>query len=74
MHLNLTYLLEVDENEALRVKEDENSGVKWVNIEDVEKVSTEKWVVENVYKKINEKLKKLVRYELMIWKITYKYM
>ena len=59
VHLNLTYLLEVDENETLRVKEDENSGVKWVNIEDVEKVSTEKWVVENVYKKINEKLKKM---------------
>ena len=59
VHLNLTYLLEVDENETLRVKEDENSGVKWVNIEDVEKVSTEKWVVGNVYKKINEKLKKM---------------
>ena len=59
VHLNLTYLLEVDENETIRVKEDENSGVKWVNIEDVEKVSTEKWVVENVYKKINEKLKKM---------------
>ena len=58
VHLNLTYLLEVDENETIRVKEDENSGVKWVNIEDVEKVSTEKWVVGNVYKKINEKLKK----------------
>ena len=59
VHLNLTYLLEVDENETLRVKEDENSGVKWVNIEDVENVSTEKWVVGNVYKKINEKLKKM---------------
>ncbi len=57
VHLNLTYLLEVDEKEILRVKEDENSGVKWVNIEDVEKVSNEKWIVENVYKKLNEKLK-----------------
>ena len=58
VHLNLTYLLEVDENETLKVKEDENSGVKWINIEDVEKVSTEKWIVENVYKKINKKLEK----------------
>ena len=58
VHLNLTYLLEVDENETLKIKEDENSGVRWVPIEDVEKVSTEKWVVENVYKKLNEKLKK----------------
>ena len=58
VHLNLTYLLEVDENETLHIKEDENSGVKWVNIEDVEKVSSEKWVVENVYNKLNKKLEK----------------
>ena len=56
VHLNLTYLLEVDENEVLKIKEDENSGVKWINIEDVQKVSTEKWVVENVYNKLNKKL------------------
>ena len=59
VHLNLTYLLEVDENENLMIKEDENSGVKWINFEDVEKMSTEKWMVENVYKKIIEKLKGL---------------
>ena len=40
VHLNLTYLLEVDENEILKIKEDENSDVKWVNIEDVEKTSS----------------------------------
>ena len=57
VHLNLTYLFEVDENEILRIKLDENSGVKWINIEDVEKVSNEKWMIENVYKKLNEKLK-----------------
>ena len=59
VHLNLTYLLEVDENEDLKIKEDENSGVRWVNIEDVEKVVTEKWVAENVYRKLNEKLKNI---------------
>ena len=58
VHLNLTYLLEVDENETLKMKEDENSGVKWINIEDVEKVCNEKWIVENIYKKVIEKLKK----------------
>ena len=55
VHLNLTYLLEVDENEDLKIKEDENSGVRWVNIEDVEKVVTEKWVAENVYIKLTTK-------------------
>lgn len=59
VHLNVTYLLEVDEEETLKIKEDENSGVKWVNIEDVEKVTDEKWVRENIYRKENEKLKKL---------------
>lgn len=58
VHLNLTYLLEVDEAEELKVKEDENSGVKWINIEDIEKVSNEKWIIENIYRKLNEKLKK----------------
>ena len=43
----------------LKIKEDENSGVRWVNIEDVEKVVTEKWVAENVYRKLNEKLKNI---------------
>ena len=56
VHLNATYLLEVDENEILRIKDDENSGVKWINIEDVAKVVNEKWVFENVYKKLNKKL------------------
>lgn len=49
----------MDENEDLKIKEDENSGVRWVNIEDVEKVVTEKWVAENVYRKLNEKLKNI---------------
>lgn len=58
VHLNLTYLLEVDENEILKIKEDENSGVKWVDLEDVEKVSDEKWICENIYRKLNEKLRR----------------
>ena len=29
LHLNVTFLAEADENEALTVKEDENSAVKW---------------------------------------------
>lgn len=57
VHLNVTYLLEVDEKEMLKIKKDENSGVKWIKIEEVEKVVSEKWVEENIYRKINEKLK-----------------
>jgi len=57
VHLNLTYLLEVDENEVLKVKEDENSGVRWISIEDIEKTCTEKWIKENIYSILIEKLK-----------------
>jgi 8-oxo-dGTP pyrophosphatase MutT (NUDIX family) len=56
-HLNLTYLVEVDEKEILKVKEEENSGVKWMNLEDIAKNSNEKWMIENVYQKLNDKLK-----------------
>ena len=59
VHLNCTYLLEADENEKLFIKEDENSGVKWIMIEEVKNISKEKWVVENIYEKLNEKIKNL---------------
>lgn len=56
LHLNVTYLLEVEEQEMLHIKQDENSGVKWVPIEEIEKVSTENWMKQNIYPKLNEKL------------------
>lgn len=35
LHLNVTYLLIADENDPLFIKIDENSGVKWFDIDDV---------------------------------------
>ena len=58
IHINVTYLVEADENEVLKIKADENSGVKWVNIEDVYTVTNEPKMVP-IYKKLNEKLKML---------------
>lgn len=55
LHFNLTYLAEVDEDESLVVKEDENSAVQWWAFEDIEKASNEHWMVENVYKKLIER-------------------
>lgn len=57
VHLNLTYLLEVDEREILQIKADENSGVQWIAIEDVETIVNEKWMIKNIYQKLNQKLK-----------------
>lgn len=59
VHLNLTYLLEADELENLSIKEDENSGVKWIDIEDIKNVCNEEWMIKNVYNKLNEKLERL---------------
>lgn len=58
LHLNVTYLLEADEEDSLSVKPDENSGVAWFGLEEAVEASTEEWFRENVYAKLNEKLKK----------------
>ena len=59
LHLNITYLLEADEHEALSIKPDENSGVKWFGLDDAINASSEKWFRENIYNKQNAKLKML---------------
>jgi len=56
IHFNLTYLLEVDEKEKLKIKEDENNGVKWISIEEINKYCSEKWMKEKIYPKLIEKL------------------
>lgn len=56
LHLNVTYLLMADDTEALKIKEDENSGVSWFTPEEALQKSTEPWFVERIYKKLNEKL------------------
>lgn len=57
LHLNVTYLLEADEAEVLRVKPDENSGVKWFLLKEALEKCTEPWMIKWVYSKLNEKLK-----------------
>ena len=57
VHLNVTYLLEADENEQIHIKEDENSGVKWVPISDILQVTSEIWVRDRVYSKILNKMR-----------------
>ena len=57
LHLNITYLVEADSDEALFVKPDENSGVAWFTPEEALKKSTEPWFVANVYSKLIEKAK-----------------
>lgn len=55
LHLNVTYLLEADPELPLRIKEDENSEIGWIGVEEIERRSTEKWFVERIYSKLCKK-------------------
>lgn len=59
LHMNVTYLLEADESETLHICREENSGVAWFSLEEALAASTEPWFVERIYKKLNEKLKRI---------------
>ncbi len=57
LHLNVTYLLEADDTEPLKVKTDENSGVAWFGLSEAVKASAEPWFRRRIYGKLNQKLK-----------------
>ncbi|WP_172135641.1 NUDIX hydrolase [Adlercreutzia sp. ZJ473] len=56
LHLNVTYLAVADPAEPLRVKPDENSGVRWVPLGDAIALSTEPWIRDRIYRKLIDKL------------------
>lgn len=58
LHLSIAYLLEAYEEEALTIKEDENSGVRWVPIDKVNEYSNEAHM-KKVYEKLISKIKEL---------------
>ena len=60
LHLNVTYLLQA-EDEDLQEKPDENSGVGWFTPEEALCASTEPWMVERVYRKLNDRAKKYMK-------------
>lgn len=56
LHLDVEYVFEADENDSIRIKEDENSGVKWVPIEKVVEYTSEEHM-KPIYQRLNDKLK-----------------
>ena len=56
LHLDCCFLLEANENEILKIKEDENSGVKWIDIEKAVEITNEP-KMKPIYRKLNEKYK-----------------
>ena len=57
LHLNLTYLLEADETQPVRVKPDENSAVRWLPVEDICAAVSEPDMLP-VYQKLLDRVKK----------------
>lgn len=58
-HMNVTYLLEADENDPVFIKQDENSAVGWFTLDEAVAASSEPWMKEHVYSKLNAKLRKM---------------
>lgn len=59
LHLNITYLIEADETQDIQIKEDENSQIAWFFLDEAVNASNEKWFRDNIYSKLNKKLKRL---------------
>jgi 8-oxo-dGTP pyrophosphatase MutT (NUDIX family) len=51
LHLSIAYILEADEKEELFIKEDENSGVRWILIDEIDKYVNEEHMI-GVYNKL----------------------
>lgn len=58
IHMNLSYLLVANEEDELTVKADENSGVRWFNINEALNYVTEDRMIY-IYKKIFDVLRQL---------------
>lgn len=57
LHLNVTYLFEADPAAPLRCKPDENSGVAWLDVNELSEKTSEPWFVERIYSKLTKKAK-----------------
>lgn len=61
LHLNVTYLFEADDKEPLSIKPDENSAVAWFGLSEAVSASSELWMRERIYQKLNDKLEAKLR-------------
>lgn len=60
LHLNVAYLIKADERQALRIAEEENSGVAWLPIGELDDYCKEEHM-KPIYHKIIEKMKALLK-------------
>lgn len=58
LHLDIEYAFEADDTVELQIKEDENSGVKWIPIDEINNYSKE-LKMHPIYERLSKKLKEL---------------
>ena len=58
LHLDCCFLFEANEKDNLRIKNDENSGVKWIDIDKVTEITNEE-KMKPIYAKLNTKIKNI---------------
>lgn len=58
LHLDFCFLWEADDTEPLKIKEDENSDVQWIDINQAVAITKEEHM-KPIYKKLNDKLKRV---------------
>ena len=61
LHYNVTYLFSADPADALTGNPEENSGARWFLFDDAFAASSEKQMVDAVYKKLAEKTRAFFR-------------
>ena len=57
-HMNVTYLFEASDKEELKIKPDENSGLKWVLLDEAIEITNEEGM-KPIYQKLNDVIRKL---------------
>ena len=57
LHMNVTYLLQADDTQSLCIKPDENSDVRWFELDAAVSASREIWFREWIYPKLNRRLR-----------------
>ncbi|MFA7126527.1 MAG: NUDIX hydrolase [Bacilli bacterium] len=60
LHLNVTYLLEANDQDLLFEKVDENKAVRWFTFEEVLGAPNEEWMVKVIYQKLYGKVQRLI--------------
>ena len=59
LHYNVTYLFEADPEQPLSHTPDENSGVRWIGVEELPQAVSEPWFTERIYSKLCKKVQNL---------------